>query len=274
LSVNGQSHHARPAAKPPKLRALRWSAVPLLMAGCAAPSTSTTAEVDLSRVLEDYHAGRYAAALQGAATVQEGSAGDEQRDAAYVGGVAAYRLGDLDEAEARLSIALDAESSRTAGKARAVMGLVLVDQGRPDEAAGHFAKASKLLEGDNARQAALNAARAYERTGDEAAAEAWLRVAQGRSRWAITGGGASTGTFTLQAGAYRQRPSAERAAVEAAALAEDHGLSPVRIVPRRDERGEVLYIVQVGRFESRTAAMNARRRLGRLQYIVAALPPG
>jgi hypothetical protein len=36
----------------------------------------------------------------------------------------------------------------------------------------------------------------------------------------------------------------------------------------------MLYLVQVGRFESRTAAMSARQRLGRLQYIVAALPPG
>jgi tetratricopeptide (TPR) repeat protein len=244
------------------------------MAGCAAPSTSTTAKADLNRALQDYHAGRYATALQEAAAVQESTAGVEQCDAAYVGGLAAYRLGDLAEAGARLTVAIDSASPPTAGRARAVMGLVLVDQGRPDEAAGHFAAASRVLDGDNARQAAFNAARAYDRTGDEAAAEAWLRVADGRSRWAITGSAPAAGNFTLQAGAFRRRPSAEEAAVEAAALAEDHGLSPVRIVPRHDERGEVLFLVQVGRFESRTAAMNARRRLGRLQYIVAALPPG
>jgi len=244
------------------------------MAGCAAPSTSTTAPADLNRALADYHAGRYATALQEAMAVQESTSGDEQCEAAYVGGLSAYRLGDLTEAGARLSAAIDSESSQTAGKAKAVLGLVLVDQGRPDEAAGHFAAASRVLEGDNARQAALHAARAYERTGDEAAAEAWHRVADGRSRWAITGSAPAAGSFTLQAGAYRRRPSAEQAAVEAAALAEDHGLSPVRIVPRRDDRGDMLYLVQVGRFESRTAAMNARKRLGRLQYIVAALPPG
>ena len=272
--MNSQAPHARPAAKPPLLQAIRWLAVPLLLAGCAAPTTSTTAEADLNRSLEDYRAGRYATALQVAGAVQESASGDERCDAAYVGGLAAYRLGDLAEARARLSLAIDSESPPTAGKARAVLGLVLVDQGRSDEAAGHFAAASRALEGDNARQAARNAARAYERTGDEAAAGAWLRVAEGRSRWAVTDGAAPAGTFTLQAGAYRRRPSAERAAVEAAVLAEDHGLAPVRIVPRRDERGEVLYVVQVGRFESRTAAVSARQRLGRLQYIVAALAPG
>jgi hypothetical protein len=248
--------------------------VPVLLAGCAAPSTSTTAPADLNRALADYHAGRYATALQEAVAVQESTSGDEQGDAAYVGGLAAYRLGDLSEAGARLSVAVDSKSPQTAGKARAVLGLVRVDQGRSDEAAGHFAAASRALEGDNARMAAFSAAKAYERTGDEAAAEAWHRVADGRSRWAITGTAPAAGNFTLQAGAYRRRPSAELAAVEAATLAEDHGLSPVRIVSRRDDRGDVLYLVQVGRFESRTAAMSARQRLGRLQYIVAAMPPG
>ncbi|MHC4080640.1 MAG: SPOR domain-containing protein [Planctomycetota bacterium] len=272
--MNGQSHHVRPAAGSPLFRALRWSAVPLVMAGCAASPSSTTAEADLNRALEDYRAGRYATAFQEAAAVQDTTSGEEHRDAAYVGGLAAYRLGDLAEAQGRLRLAADSETPRTAGNARAVLGLVLVDQGRPEEAAGHFAAASRVLDGDNARQAALHAAKAYERTGDEAAAEAWLRVAEGRAKWAITGSAPAGGAFTLQAGAYRQRPSAERAAVEAAAIAEVHGLSPVQIVPRRDERGDVLYVVQVGRFESRTAAVSARQRVGRLQYIVAALPPG
>jgi hypothetical protein len=244
------------------------------MAGCAASSSSTTAEADLSRALQDYHAGRYATALQRAAAVQAGTAGDRSADAAYVGGLAAYRLGDLTEARGRLVVATGSSSPATTGKARATLGLVLADQGRPQEAAAEFAAAARTLTADDAQRAALHAAKAYRRAGDEAAAETWLRVAQGRGRRPGAAGAGTAGRFTLQAGAYRQRPRAEQAAVEAAAIAEGHGYAPVRIVPRRDERGGVLYVVQVGRFESRTAAVSARQRLGRLQYIVATVPPG
>jgi tetratricopeptide (TPR) repeat protein len=272
--VNSQSHQARHAARSLLPRALGWSAVPLVMAGCAASSSSTSTAGDLNRALEDYHAGHYAMALQEAGAVQDGSSGERSCDAAYVGGLAAYRLGDLDEARARLGAAADSTSPPTVAKARAVLGLVLVAQDQPREAAAHFAAASRLLAGDDARQAARHAAKAYRRASDEPAAEEWLRIAEGRGHWTDDGGAAGGGAFTLQAGAYRQRPRAERAALEAATIAEGHGLSPVRIVPRRDGRGDVLYVVQLGRFDSRTAAASARQRLGRLQYIVATLPPG
>ncbi|MHC4210461.1 MAG: SPOR domain-containing protein [Planctomycetota bacterium] len=272
--MNGQSHHPRPEARPRWPRALAWPAVPLVMAGCAASPSSTSAKADLSRALEDYHAGRYAMALQQAAAVQEGTAGDGSGDAAYLGGLAAYRLGDLTEARSRLVVATASASPTTAGKARATLGLVMAEQDRPQEAAAEFAAAARALAGNDAQQAALHAAKAYRRAGDEAAAETWLRIAQGRGRRPGAASAGAAGRFTLQAGAYRQRPRAEQAAVEAAAIAEGHGFSPVRIVPRRDERGDVLYVVQVGRFESRTAAVSARQRLGRLQYIVAAVPPG
>jgi hypothetical protein len=248
--------------------------VPLVMAGCAASSSSTSAEADLSGALRDYHSGHYARALQQAAAAQDGTSGEQSRDAAYVGGLAAYRLGDLTEAGVRLGLASDSASPQTAGKARAALGLVRADQDRPQEAAVHFAAASRALSGDNARRAAVHAAEAYRRAGDEAAADAWLRVAEGRPRRPGNDGTMAGGGFTLQAGAYRQRPRAEQAAVEAATIAEGHGLSPVRIVPRRNEGGDVLYVVQIGRFESRAAAKSARQRLGRLHYIVAALSPG
>jgi hypothetical protein len=269
--VDGQPTQKRPAAGTPLLRLLLWSAVPVLLAGCASPSSSTSAAADLSRALDDYHAKHYAQALERAAAVQRDASGELRCEAAYVGGLSAYRLGDLDEAGAHLDVAAGSASRPTAGRARAVLGLVLLDRDRPAEAAAHFAAAARDLEADNARQAALRAADAFRRAGDEAAAAAWTRIAEGRGRPPDPGAG---GAFTLQAGAFRQRPHAEKAALEAARVAEGHGLSPVRIVPRRDDRGSVLYVVQLGRFDSRTEAMSARRQLGRLQYIVAALPPG
>jgi tetratricopeptide (TPR) repeat protein len=246
----------------------------LVMAGCAAPSSSTSAPADLNRALEDYHAGRYTEALQEAAAVQDGTSGVRSRDAAYVGGLAAYRLGDLIEARARLNVATASASPLTAGKARAVLGLVYLELEQPQEAATHLAAASRTLDGDDARQAARHAAIAYRRAGDEVAAAEWLRAGEGRGRMPSADLMGTGGVFTLQAGAYRQRPRAEQAALEAAELAETHGFLPVRIVPRNDERSGMLYVVQMGRFDTRTAAVSARQRLGRLQYIVAALPPG
>jgi hypothetical protein len=252
----------------PRRWARAWLAMPLVAAGCATSSSSTTATADLNRALEEYPAGRYDLALATAAAVQDRASGDRARDAAYVRGLAAYRLGDLDEAGQRLRAAAGSPSPSTAGRAEAVLGLVRWGQDRPQEAAAHFAAASRALTGDDARQAARHAARAYRRAGDEAAAEAWLRIAEGRARRPDAAAG-----FTLQAGAFRERPRAENAAADAAVLAEAHGLSPVRIVPRRADRNGVLYVVQLGRFESRTAAASARQRLGRLHYIVAALGP-
>jgi hypothetical protein len=275
LSVNGQSHHARPAGGRPCLRALACLVAPLALAGCSASSSSTTAAADLNRALEDYESGHYERTQRLAATVQERASGVRRGEAAYLAGLAAYRLGDLDEAEDRLGAATRSTSPETAGKARGALGLVLLDQDRPQEAAASFAAASQVLSGGNSRQAARQAAKAYRRAGDESAADAWERVAQGRrsAQAAIVATGGAGG-FTLQAGAFRERPRAERAALDAAAVAEGHGLAPVRIVPRADEWGEVLYIVQVGRFDSRAAAASARRRLGRLQYIVATVAPG
>jgi hypothetical protein len=272
--VNGQSHHVRAAGGRPSLRALAGAAVPLGLAGCSASSSSTTAAADLNRALEDYRAGHYEQALQQAAAAQAAAAGARRGEAAYVGGLAAYRLGQLDEASDRLGAAARSTAPATAGRARAALGLVLMDQGRPQDAAASFATATQVLSGDNAQQAARYAAKAYRRAGDEVAAEQWQRVAEGRRRPDAALAASSGGGFTLQAGAFRERPRAERAALEAAALAEGHGLAPVRIVPRADERGEVLYVVQVGRFDSRAAAAHARSRIGRLQYIVAAMAPG
>jgi tetratricopeptide (TPR) repeat protein len=200
----------------------------LMLAGCAAPPSSTSAPADLNRALEDYHAGRYAAALEEAAAVQNGTAGVRSREAAYVGGLAAYRLGDLLEARDRLNVATASASPTTAGKARAVLGLVYLELDQPREAATHLAAAARSLQDDEARRAARHAAEAYERAGDELAADEWTRVAEGRGRMPTAGLPGSGGVFTLQAGAYRQRPRAEQAALEAAELAETHGLLPVR----------------------------------------------
>ena len=256
-SVNRQS---------PETRTWRrvWPAAGLLLAGCASSPSSTPGASDLNRALDDYRAGRYDASAEAALRMQA----DAQLggDAAYLAGLCAYEVGDLEGARDRLRVAADAPGPVTAARARAALGLVLLELERPGEAADHLARAATGLTGEDARQAALHAADAYRLAGDLDAAASWLRSAGDRAR-----SGSQTG-FTLQAGAYRQRPRAERAALEAAELAEGHGLAPVRVVSHTDGRGETLYLVHVGRFGSRIEAVDARRRLGRLHFVVTAVP--
>ena len=187
----------------------------------------------------------------------------------YRAGLSAYGSGDNELARLRLTAAVTELHGEEAAKARAALGLVELAQDRPAEAAEAFAVAWPALHGHDARQAARFAAAAYRQLADDDAAAVWDRRAhpqQDRPR--------RRGSFTIQVGAFRERSRAERAAIDAAEVAEQTGLGPVRIVTRNDHRGTALYIVQLGSFGTRTEAASARARVGNLQYIVAAQQPG
>ena len=147
-------------------------------------------------------------------------------------------------------------------------------QPQPQDAAELFKAAAGALGDEDARQAAHYAALAYEQAGDPVAAETWAAVSaglarRGRASGHRTGLGEPAGAgFVLQVGAFRDRDRARRAAGDAAVLTRRHGHGPVRIVPSAEARGRPLYLVQFGRFPTRSAAANARAQLGRLQYIV------
>lgn len=205
------------------------------------------------------------AATPGCATSAKGGSGR----ADYLAGLSAYQLGDEDEARRRLTAATTELDGQDAGKAWAALGLVELTQDRPGPAAEAFGAAWPALSGEDARQAARFAAAAHQQLGDEQAAADWDRIAAGPADVSPR-----PGSFTIQVGAFRQRDRAERAAVDAAEVAQGMGLAPVRIVTRSDQRGSVLFVVQLGTFGTRTEAASARQRFGNLQYIVAAQQPG
>lgn len=187
----------------------------------------------------------------------------------YLAGLEAYDRGDTVRARLRLTAAVAELDGEDAAKARATLGLVELEQDRPASAAEAFALAWPALRGEDARQAALYAAAAHRQLGDDHTAAVWDRRAvtpQNQPR--------RHAAFTIQVGAFRERRRAERAAVDAAEVAEETGFGPVRIVTRSDRRGTALYIVQMGSFDTRTEAATARARVGNLQYIVAAQKPG
>jgi len=85
---------------------------------------------------------------------------------------------------------------------------------------------------------------------------------------------AATVGFTLQIGAFNDKNRARNAAEDAESIARKEGLGRVRIIPRRDARGQPMYLVQLGWWVTRVEAAAARGKLGRLEYIVAPAPAG
>jgi septal ring-binding cell division protein DamX len=215
--------------------------------------------------------------------VQDSPNGVGQReDAAYVAGLAAYQLGDRDEAERRFILAARSPNSETAARSKAMLGQIRLDQHRPRDAAALFVEAAPNLHGEDARLCAYNAGVAYQQAGDNASARKWIAQSGGGStaRSTSTTGSTSSpvarsastssaGGFTLQVGAFKEKSRAQKAAADAQKLATRDGLGSVKIQTRRDDRGGTLYVVQFGRFSTRDAAVAARVKLNRLDYIVA-----
>ena len=193
--------------------------------------------------------------------------------AAYLAGLSAYQLGDMYGAQQQLTTAVESSDRTTAGKAKAVLGLVRVDQHRPGDAGVLLAEASEALTGEDSRQAAYQASRAYQEAGDETSARVWQRIADGGQtpgqQVLAMSSRANAGRFSLQAGAFRQRKHADDAARKVAQVVQQHGLGGIRIIESLDERGRILYLVQFGEFQTRSAASDARRLVGRLEVIVA-----
>lgn len=241
--------------------------LPLAAAGCA---STPEGPGDLSTALTDYRGQRYEQARHRAAAAGEAGDAETRERARYLEGLCAYQLADYETA--RLLLSETAAGSAVPSESQATLGLVYLELSRPSDAADAFAAAAVGLSGDDGRRSMYYAARSFAAAGDAGAAAAWTQRLADPTHPGWTG--AADGRFTIQVGAFRERARAERAAVDAAEAAEGHGLGPVRIVPRTDTRGEVLYVVQVGAFGSRTAAQSARRRMGNLQYIVATRDPG
>lgn len=240
-----------------------------LAGGCkSAPSPRS-----LNSALADYEAKRYRLAEHKAATIAGQTRGLMRDKAAYLAGLSAYQLGDLDQAQRQMATAAKSSDRTTAGRAKAVLGLVRVDQHRPHDAAVLLAEASGALTGENSRQAAYQAALAYQEAGEETSGATWFRIADAEQPTGQRAGAinseARAARFSLQAGAFRQRQHADNAARNVADVAQQHGLGGVRVLESRDQRGRILYFVQFGRFESRSAASSARRLIGRLDVIVA-----
>lgn len=251
----------------PLMRSLMLCCLVATPAGCASTSGTTS----LDGALRSYRSGRYAEAHQAAAGIARDTTAQDRHAAAYVAGLSAYQLGRLHEAEHQFRTARAATDEQTAGRATVMLGMISTSHERPSQAAEFFIEAYPKLSGGEARQAASRAASACAESGDETRATHWqsiaARTAEGGVPVVAIPEARPTGQFTLQVGAFRERSRAASAARSAEDQARAAGLGTVRILGP-EQVGGSMYLVQLGRFSTRSEAAAVRAQLGRLEYIV------
>jgi tetratricopeptide (TPR) repeat protein len=246
----------------------------MVVAGCSSGGGAAR----LEKALAAYETGYYLEAHDHAVAAQTGLHGAERDRAAYIAGVSAYQMRNIDEAERRLTAATASTDPEVAGRAKATLGLVRMEQGRSDDAAQLFKSAARLLPEPEASEAAYRAGVAHQESGDWSSARTQFTIASSRLRGepladAARDGMRETG-FSLQVGAFVDLQNARRATAEYQSVAERERLGPVRMVTQADQRGRTLYIVQFGHFGTREAAERTLDRLGNSRLIVAPAAAG
>ena len=231
----------------------------LLPLGCA---QSDSNRVD--KALTQYRSGQYQAALDTAQSARFSGSGTDRAEASYIAGLAAAELKQTATARHLLEAAADSGNTAVAGKANISLATVLMDSGEPLRAARRFDTAAGQLSGEESSRATFLAGVAYRDAGHAELARRRFANAS-----AETAGDFSkradqeiqnTG-FAIQAGAYANRANAVARAQTVSASARQKGFPEARIVEAQ-RQGQLLNIVQVGSYSTRSDAEFARRRLG------------
>ena len=175
-------------------------------------------------------------------------------EAGYIGGIAAYRLGDFSEALDFLAQATSSSDPDLRGRALIQQGTVQKKIGREREAARSFERGG-LLVGDRLGAAALlRAADSYKSVGLEADARRCLDDAR-----RFGGKGFAEGRlagYAIQFGAFSRRANAEKCARDVSPAVRSAGAGEVMLV----EQGG-LYKVQVGCYSNIALAGRAMKRI-------------
>ncbi|MGP1309253.1 MAG: SPOR domain-containing protein [Phycisphaerales bacterium] len=225
----------------------------------------------LEAMTTEYAAGRYSAAYRAArdaAAIAEGA--DKQR-AMLIAGLSAQALGQNGDAKMWFREVERSSDPEIAGRARAGLGLIALNEGDHVRAAALLSTASAQLSGDEAARSSFFAGQAYEAMGRLDRARTQYLIAKGLSDSPslssnVQSALASLGRkgYTVQLGAFASRVNAQRAADSYSDETARLNLGSPRIVERRGvgASGEgVLYLVQVGSFRAESEAESARNDL-------------
>ncbi len=191
-------------------------------------------------------------AMEDARRIVRSGPRDLKQEAGYLGGIAAYRVGDYYEALEFLRAATVSGNDELRGKALVQRGTVEVALGSRAEAAASMERGGLVLQGPLGAAALVRAADLYQGLGREVDARRCLDDARG-----FDGASAVRGRvagYTIQFGAFRSRANAEKCRRSIAPAARRAGVGPVEVIAQ-----DGLYKVQVGSFPNIGQADRAKR---------------
>lgn len=267
----------RSLARFSKVAAIALMGIGLALGGCKSSKSSG--------YMDAYNAGNHEEAYKRASQASTTGSQEQREQASLVAGLSAHSLGNDSDAKRFLQPIAYSSNPEVAGKANATLGLIAEGEGDHATAARSFELAGSKLTGDEAARAYLHAGDAYTAAGNTTLASSMYK----RASSMVTGdpglasairerqnapapgaggdfsaGGAATGPFSIQLGAFSNRANAEKLAASASTM----GLGQARIVPT-SKNGQTLYAVRVGGFPDRKAAAAARDRAGITGFVAA-----
>ena len=232
----------------------------LLTASACAPKSGG----GLDDALTSYNAGNFQAAYDKAQSSRWSGPPRDRTEAAYIGGLAATKLGRTASARTLLEQAADSSDPEIAGRAGVTLGTVLLDDGQPLQAARAFDAAAEHLEGDDLARTRMLAGIAYRDAGYAADARKRFDAASRGSSGDLGNRAANeisrTG-FTIQAGAFSTRNSAVAHAETVSTAARSRGMPSASVIKSMRD-GQVRWLVQIGNYPDRAVAQSNLNRLG------------
>lgn len=238
-----------------------------------------SASPELEKAVEEYRGALYQASFDRARAISRSSNPPLREQAAWVAGLSAYQMKNLDEAELQFMAAARSQDARLVTDTKIMIGDIRVLQNRWSDAARCYRDAAAALSGEERSRLLGHAASCDSHASGRLAASGSQGSASPSSpSTASAASDASTGTakppepttFALQAGAFQNEKNARRLASNIASSTRNAGLGEPRVVRTKDRGGREFWTVQVGTFASRQTAESARSKVPSLDLIVAA----
>lgn len=238
--------------------------------GCAG-----RARADIVTARAALDAGNYQEAYDVSSRVLNRSGGTARHEAAYLAGLSAYRLKRFSEAEELLTMAASTNTSQLRGKSMAMLGLVYIDGGRLDVAARTLSKAAEFLTGQDRANAYFYAAVASQRLNRPAEARTLMMLAarynvENDMGDRITQALRTTG-YTIQIGIFADAAQARAAGERLLGRSQSLGIGYPRVEHRKRADGQVIHLLQIGRFSTFNAAAAKRHELGINDAVIVVL---
>lgn len=251
------------------------------LAGCETPprapegSTPTAVKMapspELATAVEDYREARYQASFDRAKNLSRSSTPPLREQAAWIAGLSAYQMRQLDEAELQFMVSERSQDSMLVADSKVMIGDIRVLQNRWSDAAQCYRDAAAGMSGKERADVLDHADKAAARASGGAGSSV-AQTASTPSGSATSGrpspGVASASAYSLQAGAFQSESNARRRANEIAGPARQAGLGEPRVIRTRDAGGREFWAVQVGSFANRESAESAKSRVSSLGFIV------